>query len=169
MTILDQLLMDLSAKAKKEINEMDVFLKSLPTLKFKRTIDKKSSKISYISTEYGVSYLIKLKNNHQEFGWYFIHDREKNSWYRKPDYMINVFNQIDHDIASRLFNSLMECTSCRDVNNCGSIPYEYKKQKKITHYGRLVLGLQKSNFDDAKEFFRYLETFCQHKKINDPI
>jgi hypothetical protein len=33
----------------KKINEMDIYLKSLPTLKFKRTVDKKSGKIGYVS------------------------------------------------------------------------------------------------------------------------
>jgi hypothetical protein len=57
----------------------------------------------------------------------------------------------------------MECTFCRDVDNCGRLPYEYKGQKKMTHYGRVVLGLQKKDFDDAKEFFCYLEVLCRAK------
>jgi hypothetical protein len=144
----------------KEINKMDTYLKSLPTLKFKRMVDKKSGKIGYVSANYGVSYSIKLKNNHQEFGWYFIHDKQ-NGWYRKTDYMVNVFNNINPDIAERLFNSFMECTFCRDVNDCGRLSYEYKGKKKMTHYGRVVLGLQKNDFDDVKEFCRSLEVLCK--------
>jgi hypothetical protein len=78
--------------------------------------------------------------------------------------MIDVFNNIDPDIAERLFNSFMGCTSCRDVDNCGRLPYEYKGQKKMTHYGRVVLGLHKKDFDDVKEFFCYLDILCKAKK-----
>jgi hypothetical protein len=161
MAALDELLLQLPAKEKKEITEMDIFLKSLPSLKFKRTIDRKSDKISYISAEYGISYLIKLKNKHQEFGWYYIHDRQKNKWYRKTDYMVTVFNEINPDIANRLFNSLTKCTSCRNVDNCGNILYEYKGEKRMTHYGRLILGLKKNDFEDAREFFCHLESLVQ--------
>ena len=146
-----------------DINSMGTYLKSLSILKFKRTTDKKSGKISYVSPDYGISYSIKLKNYHQEFGWYFIHDRQNNRWYRKTDYMVNVFNEIDSGTAGRLFNSLMECTFCRDVDNCGRIPYEYKGKKKMTHYGRVLLGLQKQDFDDVKQFFGQLEVLCKIK------
>ena len=157
---LDNLLTSLPIKVIKKINDMDVYLKSLPTLMFKRTTEKKSGKISYVSADYGISYSIKIKNDHQEFGWYFIHDRQNKRWYRKTDYMIKVFNKIDPDIADRLFSSFMECTFCRNVDNCGNIPYEYKGLKKMTHYGRALLGLNKKDFDDVKKFFECLEALC---------
>ena len=162
MKPFEELLSVLPVGVKNEINEMDTYLKSLLTLKFKRTIDKKSSKIGYVSADYGVSYSIKLKNEHQEFGWYFIHDK-LNGWYRKKDYLIDVLVSINPDIAKKLFNSFMECTFCREVNDCGRLLYEYKGQKKTTHYGRVVVGLRKNDFNDVKEFFHYLEVLCRTK------
>jgi hypothetical protein len=163
MKSYEEVLSVLPAGVMKEINKMDLYLKSLSTLKFKRTVDKKNNKISYVSIDYGISYLIKLKNTQQEFGWYYIYDKQEEKWYRKTDYMINVFNEINPDIAERLFSFLTECTFCRDVENCGRLLYEYKGQKKTTHYGRVILGLKKQDFDDVKDFFNSLETLYYNK------
>ena len=150
----------LSAELQSEVLEMDTFLKSLHPLKFKRTVDKK--KINYVSSDYGVSYAIFPldSKSEQQFGWYYLYDKETKKWYRKSDYFVETLTEIaktDAWAANRIFNAINECTSCKD-SPCSAIPYIYGSNQKSACYGRIVMRLCHDDFNDAKAFFRHLNT-----------
>ena len=144
-----------SADVRGYIIETDASLKFLHSLKFKRTVDKK--KINYVSSGFGVSYAIfpLEPEPNQQFGWYFLHDKETKTWYRKKDYFEEILAEIakdDPESAKRIFDSINECTSCKG-NPCSAIPYIYDGTNKSACYGRIKMPLHKNCFADIHTFF----------------
>ena len=140
------------------IMEMDAFVKSLRPLKFKRTVDKR--KINYVSPDYGVSYAILPTDTKptQHFGWYFLHDKETKTWFRKTDYFVDTLAEIaktNSESANRIFNSINTCTLCKG-NPCSTISYSYEGEDKLACYGRIVLPLCENSFADVQNFFQCL-------------
>ena len=147
------------------IMEMDVFLKSLKLLKFKRSIERSGTKINYVSAEYGISYaiMISAKEQLQHFGWYYLHDKVTNNWYRKHDYLVDTLTRIAKtapQATGYLFDSINECTACKD-GDCGKIPYEYDDRQKFACYGRIHLPMSHDGFANAKLFFSTLVDILQ--------
>ena len=142
---------------KKEIMEMDVYLKSLRPLKFKRAVDKSGNKITYTASDYGISYAIAIsdaKFNHH-FGWYYIFDKQTQTWMRKTDYMEKTLDNIaktDPQMAERIFNALNECTSCKE-GSCSRISYSHNGQMRDACYGRVILRMNVDDFNDVRSFF----------------
>ena len=142
-----------------DIIEMDAFIKSLRPLKFKRTVDKR--KINYVSPEYGISYAIFFSELTQAFGWYFLHDKANNEWYRKTDYFVEVLSKVaetDPRSAKYIFNAINECKPCKS-NPCSAISYAYGGEQKMACYGRVVLSLSQEDFNHAQKFFCQLNAF----------
>ena len=46
-----------------EIAETDQYLRALRPLKFKRTVDPKAKKITYVASDYGISYMFRISDN----------------------------------------------------------------------------------------------------------
>ena len=155
----------LTTELQSEIIEMDTFLKSLRPLKFKRTADKR--KINYVSPGYGVSYAIlpSVSRPSQHFGWYYLYDKERKTWYRKPDYFIETLTEIarnDPQAAEGIFNAIHACTSCKG-NPCSAISYKYGGEEKLACYGRIILGVGHDDFNCAKAFFGRLSSILEQK------
>ena len=153
------------AELQEEIVKMDAFLKSLKPLKFKRAVDKR--KINYVSSDFGISYAIFVAVDEptQQFGWYYLHDKETKTWYRKADYFVETLIEIakaDPQSAERIFNAINDCSSCKG-NPCSAIPYEYEGNQKSACYGRMVLHLNHDDFNDTKNFFESLNTLLMQK------
>ena len=151
-------LSELPAQLQEEVLGMDVFLKSLLPLKFKRAVDKK--KINYVSPSYGISYAIFPLGSEpaQHFGWYYLYEKEAKNWYRKPDYFVETLRQIaatDPQAAQRIFGAINECTACKG-SPCSAISYTYEGEQKAACYGRIIMGLGQEDFEHAKAFFRHL-------------
>ena len=156
----------LSAELQCEITEMDAFLKSLPLLKFKRTVDKK--KINYVSPAHGISYAIFPFTSEpaQHFGWYFLYSKETKNWYRKHDYFVETLNEIaktDPSSALHIFNAINECSACKGTP-CSAIPYEYDGKQKSACYGRMMMSLSCEDFNHAKAFFQHLNDLLAQKE-----
>jgi hypothetical protein len=56
----DSIISKLPDEFKNEIIETDSFLKSLRPMKFKRVIDKNGAKITYVASDFGISYAVKV-------------------------------------------------------------------------------------------------------------
>ena len=96
---------------KNELLEMDMFIKSLRPVKFKRAVDKNGTKITYTSADFGISYAIMLPNDKlsHNFGWYYIYNKQNKTWGRKPDYLEETLAEIEKNepkIAERLLMGL---------------------------------------------------------------
>ena len=70
ISLFDEMIMPLSKEYKDKMAFIDSYIKSMKALKFKRTIDKKSHKITYVSSDYGFSYNFKFEDNS------FIHNMQ---------------------------------------------------------------------------------------------
>jgi hypothetical protein len=152
----------------KEVLEMDAYLKTLRPLKFKRSVDKNGVKINYVAADFGISYGVNVSatDAFHQFGWYFINDRQTKTWYRKDDYMEKTLVEIaktNPQQAERLFHALAACSSCHKDSSCSKISYSYAGQKRVTHYGRVYLSRHHDDFNDAREFFRHLNTLMERK------
>jgi len=162
---LQNILAAVPTDAQSEIIKMDAFLKPLRPLKFKRTTDKR--KINYVSPDYGISYAIFPLDPEptQQFGWYFLYDKEAKKWYRKTDYFgetLAEIKKIDPESARRIFDAINDCASCKG-NPCSAIPYAHEGAQKLACYGRIVLRLRRDDFNDVQAFFRHLNMLVEEK------
>ena len=154
----------LSVELQNEVVGMDTFLKSLRPLKFKRTVDKR--KINYVSSDYGISYAILPLGTEptQHFGWYYLHNKETNKWYRKTDYFEETLTQIakaDPQSSKYIFDALNECTLCKG-RACSAISYTYDGKQRLACYGRIIMPLHGNDFNYARDFFRQLNLLVPH-------
>lgn len=158
------MLMQMPTELKNSVIDMDVFMKSLQPLKFKRSVDKR--KTNYVSPDFGISYAIfpnstRLKHEpSQTFGWYYLCDRETKEWYRKTDYFVQTLTAIgknDPQAAKRIFSAADSCLSCKG-NPCSAIGYHYDDEEKLACYGRMVFALGEADFEDVRRFFQHLNT-----------
>jgi hypothetical protein len=149
-----------------EIIETDKFLKSLRSLKFKRVIEKNGTKITYIASDYGISYTIRASGaeSSHDFGWYIITAGKPETWHRKADYMVQILAEIaktDQPLAERIFNSISDCAFCAPQNNICMTPYSFNGKKRVACHGRVTLRMCRDDFNDAREFFKHLNLFAE--------
>jgi len=162
---LEKFLVETPVALQNEIIEIDAFLRSLRPLNLKRTMDKR--KINYVSPEYGVSYAILPLGPEltQHFGWYYLHNKETKTWYRKTDYLEETLIEIsktDPQSAEHIFNSLNECTSCKG-NPCSAVSYVYDAKQKLSCYGRVILSLCHDDFNTTHVFFQHLNALLEQR------
>ena len=154
-----------SPEFQSNLTEIDTFLKSLGQLKFKRTVDKNSKKVTYTSPDYGISYAIMVSEANHHFGWYYLYNKEDKIWFRKTDYFEEVLGEIEKSnpqSAERIFNAINECTSCKGTP-CSATAYTYNGKKQLACYGRMILPMSHESFDDARLFFQQLNSLVELK------
>ena len=134
-----------------EIIETDAFMRQLTPLNFKRAITPTGGKINYVSADYGISYAIALKKAQQDFGWYYLYDKQTKAWYRKPDYMERTLAALGEP-GARVFAAINECTACKG-EPCSAIPYTHDGEQKQACYGRVIMPLDGEHFKLAQQFF----------------
>jgi hypothetical protein len=164
----DDIISDLPDEFRNEIIETDGFLKSLRPLKFKRAIDKNGTKITYVASDYGISYALKSENGQflHNFWWYIIHKGKPETWHRKADYMEETLAEIAKDdmpLAERIFNALKNCNDCYGERCLAKTVYAFNGQKRLTCHGRAEFNICRDDFHDIREFFRRLNIFMERK------
>ncbi|MCL2698029.1 MAG: hypothetical protein FWE74_08105 [Oscillospiraceae bacterium] len=164
----DGILLSLPEELRNEIIETDGFLKSLRPLKFKRTIDKFGNKITYVASDFGVSYAFRVVPGEysHELNWYIVYNGKPETWHRKADYMEETLDEISKSnpqLAQRVFNSLIECNNCHGERCLAKTLYTFKGRKKLTCHGRVVLRICRDDFNDARDFFLYLNEYAERK------
>ena len=140
----------LPPELKRDIAETDAFMRSLSPLKFKRAVTG-GGKINYVSAGYGISYAIALKKAQQDFGWYYLYDKQAGAWYRKPDHMEEVLDAMSAS-GARVFAAINECTTCKG-DPCSAIPYTHNGEQKQACYGRVIMPLDGEHFKLTQQFF----------------
>ena len=144
-----------------EISEMDLFLKSLRPMKFRRTIERNGNRVSYVASDYGISYALNISGaeSSQNLGWYFINAGNEKSFYQKSDRMEEALaglSQSDPELAGRIFYALNDCIGCYGPGCLAKKPYAHGGQKRLSCHGRVHLRMCLSDFADVRKFFRYL-------------
>jgi hypothetical protein len=172
--VFDDVLKKIPEKLQYEILGMDKYFKSLQPMKFKRVLDKNGNKITYVTSEYGISYMFKYSDGEfkHNFQWYIVYNGKPETWHRKADYMEETLVKIaenDKPFAIRIYNSLK---SCQGSNNCcgerclARTPYTFDGQKRLTCHGSVELDTRKKDFDDVRKFFKYLNDLIKQKIAN---
>lgn len=164
----ENVILKLSKHLQNEIIEMDHFLKSLRPLKFKRIVDKSSNKITYVSSDFGVSYVLNISGaqSSHNFGWYIIHNGKPETWHRKADDMEETLNEIkkfNPQLAERIFYSLNDCVNCHGSDCLDKTLYKFNGQQRLTCKGRVVMRICRDDFNDVREFFRFLNLLLERK------
>lgn len=151
-----------------EVIITDSFLKSLSPMKFKRTVDKNGGKISWVASDYGISYHIEPTSGQlsQRFGWYIIHNNTPETWHRKSDHMeetLNYISKSDLKLAERIFYALNDCVACYGARCLAKTMYEFNGKKRLACHGMVMLRMSHEDFYDVREFFRYLNALMTEK------
>lgn len=145
----------LSQEIQEEIMKTDYFLRSLKPMKFKRQVEKHGNKITYLSSDYGFSYLVYPSNDimTHSLSWYIITNGKPELWHRKADMMEETLNKLAEsspELADKLFTNLLECIVCSQC--IVKTAYEYKGQKKLTCHGKMEFKMCISDFEDVRIF-----------------
>ena len=170
----ETIISDLPLEYKNELLKMDDFLKALKLLRFKRTIDKRGGKITYVSSNFGISYVIHVLEDQlsHNFSWYIVSSGKPETWHRKADYMEEVLSEIaktDIQFAKRIFYALNDCVGCYGSRCLAKTLYEFNDQKRLTCHGRVMLRMFHDDFQDAREFFRHLNALIDRKSADGSL
>ncbi len=150
------------------IIQMDSFLTALRPLKFKRTLDKNGNKITYVSSDFGISYAINVSGVQasHHFGWYIVYNGKPETWHRKADYMEEALAEIaksDLKLSERIFYALNDCIGCYGPGCLAQTPYAFSGQKRLTCHGRVMLRMCHDDFQDVRGFFHHLNALLESK------
>ena len=170
----ETIIMGLPLEYKDELQKMDEFLKTLKLMKFKRTIDKRGGKITYVSSDFGFSYAIHIYEDRlsHSFSWYLVSSGKPETWHRKADYMeevLNVIAKIDIQFAKRIFYALNDCVGCYGSRCLAKTLYKFNEEKRLTCHGRVMLRMCHEDFLDAREFIRHLSELLDRKSAEGSL
>jgi hypothetical protein len=171
ISLFDEIISKLPKDFKEEIIQTDNYLKTMRPLRFKRIVDKKAKKVTYVASDYGVSYMFKISNDKltHNFQWYIVYNGKAETWHRRADFMEETLVEIvksDHELAMRIFNALKTCNgldSCYGERCLARTVYVFEKQKRLTCHGSVELGMKRKDFCDAREFFCHLNKLVKEK------
>lgn len=159
----------LPVEIQSEIIKIDEYLKSLKSLKFKRTIEKNGNKITYVASDYGFSYAIYLSNDifDHSLQWYIITNGKPETWHRKADRMeetLNSLTNISPDFAERMFFNLDDCVGC--YKNClAKTQYRFHGKCKTVCHGKLKFKMSASGFEDVHTFINEISHLLQETTV----
>jgi hypothetical protein len=158
----------LPADIQSEIIQIDEYLKSLKPMKFKRQLEKNGNKITYVASDYGVSYAIYLSNDifDHSLQWYIITNGKPDTWHRKADRMEDTLNCLankSQDFAERMFQNLDECVGC--YQHClARTRYQFHEKSKAVCHGKLKFNMSTSVFDDVRSFVDEVNRLVQENE-----
>lgn len=169
--LFDTIISDLPQTYKNEITETDKYLKTIRPLKFKRIIDKKAQKITYVASDYGISYMFKISDEKftHNFQWYIVYNGKPETWHRRADYMEEALVYIeknDHPLSVHIYDALKRCPggdNCYGERCLARTLYAFNDQKRLTCHGSVELGMNQDDFRAARKFFNYLNELIEDK------
>ena len=129
-----------------EAMETDSFLRSLRPMKFRRAVDKNGGKVSWVASDYGISYHISPSGDQlsHRFGWYIVHSGLPDTWHRKADHLVETLNHIatsDPALADCLFYAINDCVGCYGTRCLAKTLYEFNGEKRIACHGTIMLQM----------------------------
>jgi len=156
---------------REEVIETDLFLKALRPLKMKRMVEKHGTKITYVASEFGVSYALRVSPGEyaQIINWYIVYNGKAETWHRKADNMEETLAETaknDPRRAAYIFQALQECNDCHGERCLVKTPYRFNGQGKLTCHGRVKLPIGHADFEDARAFMRDVNTVAARRIAN---
>lgn len=164
----ESIISKLPQEFQEKLIEMSGYITSLRPLKFKRTVDKGGNRITYVCSDYGISYSVETFGSHfnHYLNWYIVHNGKPETWHRKADYMEELLVEIaktNPQLSERIFYALIDCLGCFGSGCLAKTLYTYNGQKRLTCHGRVLLRMCDSDLLDAKEFFHHLNVLIERK------
>lgn len=141
---------------KREIISIDEYLRTPKLLNFKRQLEKNGNKITYVPSEYGLSYAIYLSNDifDHSLQWYLITNGKPETWHRKANMLEETLDSLARkipDFADRMFNNLDECVGCYKA--ClARTRYKFQNKQKAVCHGKLKFKMDVTGFEDVRTF-----------------
>jgi len=153
----DNCIANLPTDLKDEIITLDEWLRKLKPVKFKRLIETHGNKITYVASDYGISYAIHPSYDvlFHTLQWYIITSGKPDTWHRKDNQMDAVLNrlaQTDPGFAQRMFDNLCECVGGFGPGCRAKTPYIFNGIRKITCHGKMRFKMTRQDFFDVKRF-----------------
>ena len=138
----------------RELLALDLFIRGMRPLKFKRSVEKHGNKISYVASDFGCSYVFSVSGTQstQHFGWYLVANGKVENWHVKHDSMemlLARIDDIDSERAARLFRALNDCVGCYGVGCLARRQYGFAGRRRTACHGRAVLGTSLMDFQDV--------------------
>ena len=166
------ILEELPPDFREEVIETDAFMKALRPLKMKRMVEKHGTKITYVASDFGVSYALRVSPGEyaQIINWYIVYNGKAETWHRKADDMEEALLEAaksDPARAARIFQALQECNDCHGERCLVKTPYRFDGQGKLTCHGRVKLPIRREDFEDARAFIRDVNTVAARRVAND--
>lgn len=167
----ERVISDLPQPYQDRLIEMDKHLMSLRPLKFKRMLDKGGGKITYVASEFGISYTFNVFGPQlmHYLNWYIVYNGKPDTWHRKADDMEELLAEIaqtDPALSDRIFYALNDCVGCYGPRCLAKTLYAYNGQKRLTCHGRVLLRMCDSDLCDAKVFLGHLNVLIQRRFAN---
>ncbi len=170
----ESILTSLPGEYQSQLIQMNDFLKALKLFAFKRSIDKRGEKITYVASNFGISYAVQVNDNQlsHSFSWYIVYNGKPETWHRRSDYMNEILAEIaksDLPLAKRIFSALNDCVGCYAKGCLAKTRYEFEGQKRLTCHGRVMLRMCHEDFRDAREFFSHLNALLERKSMEGSL
>ncbi len=159
----------LPAEIQSEIINIDDYLKSLRPLKFKRLLEKNGNKITYVASEYGVSYAIYLSNDmfDHSLQWYLITNGKPETWHRKSNRMEDTLDRLadkSQGFAKRMFNNLEDCVGC--YHNClAKTQYRFGNKSRTACHGKLKFKMSTAGFGEVRAFVDEINNLVRESEL----
>jgi len=145
-----------------KIVEVDDFLRSYKSVKFRRIMEKNGSKITYLASTAGVSYMIMPSGDvmRHSFGSYLQWNEKDNLGKHDAaplEIALNKLAEADPDFVARILSYRSDCTGCHPNCVCR---VDYSVQGKIHSacHGKIDFKMAVSEFDDVLRIVRAIST-----------
>lgn len=169
--VFETIIAGLPREYRERLIQMDLFFRSLRPLKCRRVLEKNGNKITYVASDYGVSYAVEVWGSRFThcFNWYIVYNGKPETWHRKADFMEEALRETaktNPGLSDRIFYALNDCVGCQGAECLARTIYVYNGEKRATCHGRVQLHMCGDDLDDAREFFQSLNSLVQQKIAN---
>ena len=153
---------ELPTEIQQEIRDTELFLKALPHIKWRRTLEKHGNKITYVASALGVSYAVYVGGGvmHHSLQYYLVANSAPDQWHRRGNSLEKVLDFLrstNPPLAARIWGHLNECIGCFPQCLARS-PYQFQSEKKLSCHGQVVFHMRPADFQDVRDFFSAVNT-----------
>lgn len=152
----------LPAEIQQEIRDTELFCKALPRIKWRRSLEKHGSKITYVASALGVSYAIYVGGGvmHHSLQYYVASGSVPNPERRSSnglDGVLAFLRETNPSLAARIWENVNECIGC--FPECSArVLHRFEHERKSSCHGQVVFHMRPADFQDVRDFFSAANT-----------
>ena len=141
-----------------KIIEVDGFLRLHKPVKFRRSIEKNGTKITYLASDAGVSYMIMPSRDvvRHSLGSYLLWNKKDNLGKRNAAPLENALNRLaetDPGFVSRILSYKSDCIDCSPNCIC-RVEYVVQEKTWSACHGKIDFKMAVPEFDDVMRIIR---------------